>query len=46
MIRDVQSILPLVALCHVGDSLQFCLQGIFRGAGRPKEAGIAVLVTL
>ncbi|KEG14169.1 membrane transporter protein [Trypanosoma grayi] len=42
----VESAMPLVILCHVGDSLQFCLQGIFRGAGRPKQAAHGVLFTL
>lgn len=46
VVEGVEGIMPFVVFCHVGDSLQFCLQGIFRGAGRPKEAGIAVLATL
>lgn len=46
IIRGVTRIIPLVALTHVGDSAQFCLQGIFRGAGRPTQAGLAVLLTL
>ncbi|KAK7199046.1 MatE [Novymonas esmeraldas] len=46
VITGVRSIIPLVALCHAGDSVQFCLQGVFRGAGRPTQAGVAVLLTL
>lgn len=46
VIRGVQNIIPLVALTHTGDSLQFCLQGVFRGANRPTQAGLAVLLTL
>ncbi|KAG8347053.1 putative MatE [Trypanosoma vivax] len=42
----VEKTMPLVALCHMGDSLQFCLQGVFRGAGRPKQAAQAVLSSL
>lgn len=46
LIQGVVNIIPLVALVHAGDSMQFCLQGIFRGAGRPTQAGLAVLLTL
>ncbi|KAH9589302.1 Multi antimicrobial extrusion protein [Trypanosoma melophagium] len=42
----VESTMPLVILAHVGDSLQFCLQGVFRGAGRPEQAALAVVLTL
>nr|CCC94283.1 putative membrane transporter protein [Trypanosoma congolense IL3000] len=42
----VESVIPLVALCHMADSLQLCLQGIFRGAGQPKQAAKGVLLTL
>lgn len=44
--QGVINMIPLVALTHTGDSLQFCLQGIFRGANRPTQAGLAVLLTL
>lgn len=46
LINGVKSIVPIVALTHVGDSMQSCMQGVFRGAGRPKEASILVLSTL
>ncbi|KPI83826.1 putative membrane transporter protein [Leptomonas seymouri] len=46
VIRGVVNIIPLVALAHAGDSLQFCLQGIFRGVNRPTQGGLAVLLTL
>jgi multidrug resistance protein, MATE family len=46
LVQGVLNIIPLVALAHAGDSMQFCLQGIFRGANRPTQAGLAVLLTL
>ncbi|EAN78617.1 membrane transporter protein, putative [Trypanosoma brucei brucei TREU927] len=44
--KAVESTMPLVALTHMADSLQLCLQGIFRGAGQPKQAAQGVLLTL
>lgn len=46
IIAGVHGMMPFVVLCHFGDSLQFCLQGVFRGAAQQKAAGIAVLATL
>lgn len=46
LIQGLTAMMPFAVLCHVGDSLQFCLQGIFRGAGKPAHAGAAVLATL
>ncbi|CUG94059.1 membrane transporter, putative [Bodo saltans] len=36
----------VVALFHWGDSCQFVLQGVFRGAGKQKEAAKAALLSL
>ncbi|ORC92760.1 membrane transporter protein [Trypanosoma theileri] len=46
LVSAVESTMPLVILAHVGDSLQFCLQGVFRGAGKPEQAARAVVLTL
>ncbi|RNF22226.1 putative membrane transporter protein [Trypanosoma conorhini] len=46
MTSAVESIMPVVILCHLGDSLQYCLQGVFRGAGRPEQAARGVVFTL
>lgn len=46
VVEGVKSLMPILALTHACDSLQSCLQGIFRGVGKPKQSGILVLVTL
>lgn len=38
--------MPVVALCHCGDALQFTIQGVFRGAGQQAQTAYAVLGTL
>lgn len=46
VIEIVTSCFPVLILCHIGDSVQFALQGFFRGVGEPSNAAVAVLVTL
>ncbi|KAF5219445.1 hypothetical protein ECC02_007588 [Trypanosoma cruzi] len=46
MASAVESVMPFVILCHIGDSLQYCLQGVFRGAGRQEQAARGVVFTL
>ena len=46
VIAEVMQMLPIVLLCHFGDSAQFAIQGIYRGAGMPSQAALAVLLTL
>jgi multidrug resistance protein, MATE family len=38
--------LPIVALCHIGDTIQFSLQGFFRAVGKQGVTAVVVLVTL
>jgi len=46
VIDEVLGMLTVVLMCHFGDSAQFALQGIYRGAGMPSQAAMAVLATL
>ncbi|CUG88507.1 membrane transporter, putative [Bodo saltans] len=46
-VRDIAfDTLPIVALCHIGDTIQFSLQGFFRAVGKQGITATAVLVTL
>lgn len=46
VIAIVVDTFPILVLCHIGDTVQFSLQGFFRAVGKPGVTATVVLITL